>query len=92
MGYCIDDICHNAGPICGAGSPYHCRADGGPPADHYCDDPGCETCMPWDDDDYPGEPIQPGDEHYRVAALDGSLSPASQAVVDGLLEGQEETP
>ena len=50
MGYCIDDICHNAGPICGAGSPYHCRADGGPPADHYCDDPGCETCMPWDDD------------------------------------------
>lgn len=50
MGYCIDDICHNAGPICGAGSPYHCRADGGPPADHYCDDPGCETCEPWDAD------------------------------------------
>lgn len=51
MGYCIDDICHNSEPMCGAGSPYHCRADGGPPADHYCDDPGCETCMPWDDDD-----------------------------------------
>lgn len=54
MTYCIDDICHNAEPMCGAASPYHCRADGGPSVDHLCDDPNCWACAPWeDDDDYP---------------------------------------
>ena len=49
MGYCIDDLCHNGDPICGAASPYHCQMPGsGLPVDHFCG--GCEECG-WDDDD-----------------------------------------
>lgn len=47
MGYCVDDLCHDGTPECGATSPYHCTATSF--GSVVCSDPTCEVCQPDDD-------------------------------------------
>ena len=60
MGYCVDDLCHDGTPECGATSPYHCTATSF--GNVVCSDPTCEIC-------------QPDDEHGEAFVLDLAENP-----------------